>query len=64
LEMQETMDRLSAITPQRLTDLAGRMFSTTPMTLAALGPIDNLAAIENLGMGFVSLPEAKLAAAE
>ena len=64
LEMQETMDRLSAITPDRLTDLAQRMFNTTPMTLAALGPLENLGAIEELGMGLMPVSNLKLAAAE
>jgi predicted Zn-dependent peptidase len=64
LEMQETMDRLAAITPERLTDLAHRMFNTTPMTLAALGPLENLAGIEDLGMGLMPVSNFKLAAAE
>jgi predicted Zn-dependent peptidase len=49
--MEETMDRLAAITPARLTDLAGRMFMQSPLTLAALGPIDGLPDAAALGIG-------------
>jgi predicted Zn-dependent peptidase len=51
LDIKETMDRLEAITPARLTDLAGRTFFGTKPTLAALGPIEFLPAINELGMG-------------
>ena len=36
----ELMERLQAITPARLSELAGRLFTETPPTVAALGPID------------------------
>ena len=35
----ELMQRLGAITPERLTDLAQRLFTETPPTVAALGPV-------------------------
>ena len=38
---EELMDRLANITPERLTDLSGRLFSTGP-TIAAIGPIGTL----------------------
>lgn len=38
----ELMDRLSAITPRRLSDLAERTFVGRAPTLAAIGPIDRL----------------------
>jgi predicted Zn-dependent peptidase len=64
LDMQETMDRLAAITPARLTDLAARTFFGTPATLAALGPIEHLPAVGDLGLGgTASLPEERRAAA-
>ena len=36
------MARLEAISPERLTDLAGRMFTQCNPTLAAVGPIDGV----------------------
>lgn len=39
---EELMDRLANITPRRLTDLSGRLFFDTPVTLSAVGPLDNL----------------------
>lgn len=39
---EELMDRLANITPQRLTDLSGRLFFDTPVTLSAVGPLDTL----------------------
>jgi predicted Zn-dependent peptidase len=59
MAMEETMERLSAITPARLTDLAGRMFAEGPVTLAALGPIDGLPAIGDLGVGTQLVGEAE-----
>ena len=51
----ELMERLQAITPERLTDLAGRLFLETPPTVAALGPVDRMmdtpTLIERLGRG-------------
>jgi len=44
---EELMDRLNALTVERLTDLSGRLFSTRP-TLAAVGPVDSLPAYDNV----------------
>ncbi len=38
----ELMERLDAITPDRLTDLAGRLFFETPLTVSAVGPVTPL----------------------
>jgi predicted Zn-dependent peptidase len=42
---EELMERLGALTIERLTDLSSRLFSTRP-TLAAVGPIGTLAPYE------------------
>jgi len=42
---EELMERLSALTVERLRDLSSRLFSTTP-TIAAVGPIGKLAPYE------------------
>ncbi len=42
---EELVERLSALTVDRLTDLSGRLFSTRP-TIAAVGPIGSLAAYD------------------
>ena len=42
---EELMERLSALTVERLTDLSSRMFSTKP-TLTAVGPVGTLAPYE------------------
>ncbi|MCP4316380.1 MAG: insulinase family protein [Hyphomicrobiales bacterium] len=47
----ELMERLSNITPQRLTDLSGRLFFDTPVTLSAVGPLDNLMSLDDIGLG-------------
>lgn len=39
---EELLDRLAAITTERLTDLAGRLFTESPPTVAGLGPIGSL----------------------
>jgi hypothetical protein len=36
------MERLSLITRERLTDLAGRLFFDTVPTLSAIGPLEQL----------------------
>ena len=36
----ELMERLDAISPKRIQDLAGRLFLETVPTIAAVGPID------------------------
>ncbi|WP_136660356.1 pitrilysin family protein [Nitratireductor sp. XY-223] len=50
----ELMDRLANITPQRLTDLSGRLFFDTPVTLSAVGPLDKLMALEEIGSGLAT----------
>lgn len=45
--MEELVDRLANITTARLSDLAGRLFSTRP-TVAAIGPIAKLASYERI----------------
>ena len=42
---EELMERLSALTVERLTDLSARLFSTTP-TVTAVGPVGTLAPYE------------------
>jgi predicted Zn-dependent peptidase len=42
---QQLMERLGALTVERLTDLSARLFSTTP-TIAAVGPVGSLAPYE------------------
>lgn len=44
----ELMDRLSKITVERLTDLAGRLFLDTTPTLATVGPVDTLMKFETI----------------
>ncbi|MFC4625093.1 M16 family metallopeptidase [Daeguia caeni] len=44
----ELMDRLSLITPTRLTDLAGRLFIDRKPTIAAVGPIGKLMSFDRL----------------
>ncbi len=47
IPMEELLDRLSKITVERLSDLAGRLFSTAP-TVAAIGPIGSMPAFETV----------------
>ena len=47
IPMEELMDRLSKITTDRLSDLASRLFATTP-TVAAIGPVGTLPAFETV----------------
>ena len=47
IPMQELVERLSAITTERLRDLAERLFATKP-TVAAIGPVGALPAFENI----------------
>ncbi len=47
IPMDELVDRLSKLTVERLTDLAGRLFSSKP-TLTAIGPVDALPAFEEV----------------
>ncbi|MDI7861413.1 insulinase family protein [Rhizobiaceae bacterium n13] len=44
----ELMERLAGITTDRLTDLAGRVFFDTAPTLSAIGPVDQLAPMEDI----------------
>ena len=44
----ELMDRLSGITTDRLTDLAGRLFFNTTPTLSAIGPVEELASMDEI----------------
>ena len=39
---EELMERINAITAQRLCDLAGRLFTSSKLTLAAVGPTEKL----------------------
>lgn len=45
---EELMDRLSGITIERLTDLAGRLFFDTVPTLSAIGPVEKLAPMDEI----------------
>jgi predicted Zn-dependent peptidase len=45
---QEMMERLEGITIERLTDLAGRLFFDTIPTLSAIGPLEQLAPMEDI----------------
>lgn len=44
----EMMERLAGITPQRLTDLAGRLFFETAPTISAIGPLEHLAPMHEI----------------
>lgn len=44
----ELMERLANLTPQRLSELAGRLFFDTPITVSAIGPVDNLLSISDM----------------
>ena len=44
----ELMERLSGITTDRLTDLAGRLFFNTVPTLSAIGPVEELAPMADI----------------
>jgi len=62
IPMDELMDRLAALTPPRLADLAQRLFATTP-TVAAIGPIGRLAAYGDIAasLGAAATPERRVA---
>ncbi|MFB2550903.1 M16 family metallopeptidase [Ensifer soli] len=47
----ELMERLSGITVERLTDLAGRLFFDTTPTLSAIGPLGQLAPMDEIVTG-------------
>ncbi|WP_421853013.1 M16 family metallopeptidase [Oricola sp.] len=65
---EELLDRLDKITVQRLRDLAARLFSQSPPTVSAIGPVDRLMEIddiraelapERLGLGFEATASGK-----
>jgi predicted Zn-dependent peptidase len=58
----EMMERLEGITVERLTDLAGRLFYDTVPTLSAIGPLEQLAPMEDITASLsVPAPSAKQA---
>jgi predicted Zn-dependent peptidase len=60
---EELMERLVNITPTRLTDLAGRLFFDEKITLSAVGPIDQLASLQEIEEQLKN-PQAMLGAAQ
>lgn len=48
VENQELMDRLALITPERLTDLAGRLFIDSKPTIAGVGPVGKLMSFDRI----------------
>ncbi|WP_375656567.1 M16 family metallopeptidase [Bartonella sp. CM120XJJH] len=48
IPISETIERLSLITPQRLTDLAHRLFTNSTPTLTAVGPVGPLINFDDL----------------
>ncbi|MBX5236716.1 pitrilysin family protein [Rhizobium sp. NLR22b] len=54
----EMMQRLEGITIERLTDLAGRLFYDTVPTLSAIGPLEQLAPMEDI-IASLSVPAPK-----
>jgi predicted Zn-dependent peptidase len=60
----ELMQRLSDITTDRLTDLAGRLFFNTVPTLSAIGPVDDLTPMQDVSHSLGSHPVAHKTAAE
>jgi len=54
--MEELIERLSNITVERVTDLASRLFATTP-TVAGIGPLSKLASYDRI-RGLLSAGEA------
>jgi predicted Zn-dependent peptidase len=59
---EELMERLSGITVERLTDLAGRLFFDTVPTLSAIGPLEKLAPINDILSGLTSANATRKAA--
>ena len=62
IETEETMERLKAITPDRLTDLAGRMFHSGKATLASVGPVKTLLSVNALEQRMAGFKVSGLAA--
>ncbi|MGV2098133.1 M16 family metallopeptidase [Rhizobium sp. 21-4511-3d] len=59
---QEMMERLEGITVERLTDLAGRLFFDTVPTLSAIGPLEQLAPMEDIAASLsATVPQSKQA---
>ena len=56
----ELMERLRAITPARLEDLAGRLFTETAPTVAALGPVERMMPVDRITarLGGIAAPVA------
>ena len=50
--MQETVDRINAITARRVQDVAEQIFSQGSPTLAGIGPIGQLADVGAIGDHF------------
>ncbi|MBC2884624.1 insulinase family protein [Ochrobactrum sp. CM-21-5] len=48
VDNSELLDRLSLITPERLTDLAGRLFLDNKPTIAGVGPVGRLMSFDHL----------------
>jgi predicted Zn-dependent peptidase len=49
IPMQETVDRINAITAHRVQDIAEQIFTQGLPTLAGIGPIGNLAEVGAIG---------------
>jgi len=49
IPMQETVDRINAITARRVQDIAEQIFTQGAPTLAGIGPIGNLADVQAIG---------------
>ena len=47
---EELMERLNALSTERIRDLAGRMFSENAATLTAIGPVKNMARLSETGL--------------
>ncbi|MBB3949683.1 M16 family metallopeptidase [Aureimonas jatrophae] len=63
LSNAELLERLAAITPQRLTDLAAATFVGSRPTLAAIGPVSRLPRLDELASLLGAAPEKAPAAA-
>jgi len=46
---EELMERLNALSVERIRDLAGRLFQESKPTLTAIGPVSKLARLEDIG---------------
>ncbi len=57
---EELMERLSALTVERLTDLSGRLFSSRP-TLAAIGPVGKMPSYESFVSSLPGAPPQRAA---